>query len=268
MTVSVLTVGAWLSIRLMVVRQGHSGLDIVIRKLENYTSLDRAAKVALEDLFATVTIYQEGDVVFPKGTPAKCYAALLQGHICRALDFDDGVRQIVSLSIPGDTLEIQGPLLPTLDHSVTALTRCKLALASTNAVEALTKKHPSLAFLLRRNVNIEASVSRQWVASLGRRTAYGRLAHLLCELFVRNADAGLNERASFNMPLKQTELSDICGLSYVHMNRVIRELHKKKRAEIRNRRCTILDWPGLVQDADFDPAYLYLNEEFSPPKAT
>ena len=68
------------------------------------------------------------------------------------------------------------------------------------------------------------ALSREWMLGLGRREAYGRMAHLLCELYVRLKAVGLANGHGYEMPLTQAELGDALGLSTVHVNRTLQDL--------------------------------------------
>ncbi len=96
--------------------------------------------------------------------------------------------------------------------------------------------------------------------SLGRRPANSRLAHLMCELKVRLETAELTEGLSYELPLTQTELAEILGLTPVHINRTLKELRETGVVTIRNRMVEIADWDGLVALAEFDPFYPSLQQ--------
>jgi CRP-like cAMP-binding protein len=69
-------------------------------------------------------------------------------------------------------------------------------------------------------------VFREWVVNVGRREAYGRIAHLLCEVYVRLRAVGLANGQSYLMPVTQAELGDATGMSTVHVNRTLQELRR------------------------------------------
>ncbi|CAN5206548.1 Crp/Fnr family transcriptional regulator [soil metagenome] len=240
-------------------------LDIVVRKLEKHMLLTAGEKKALREAFETTTDFAEGDDLGSIGESVSFVGALLVGHLCRQLTLNNGSRQLLSLPMAGDTVQMQSGLLNTMDHSVTALTPCTLAIASKAAIEAMSEEFPRLADILCRNVAIEASVTRQWVLSMGRRDAYGRLSHLFCEMFSRMSDAGLTTGASYAMPLTQAELSDATGMSVVHVNRTLMQLRDRGLIRLGRGRLTVCDWDGLVSAGAFDPAYLHLHEIYSAP---
>jgi CRP-like cAMP-binding protein len=97
-------------------------------------------------------------------------------------------------------------------------------------------------------------------AERGQRSALQRLAHLLCEVFTAAGVGGLNDGQAFHLPLTQAELGDTLGISLVHANRVVGELRARGLVRWRGEHLTILDWAGLSDLAEFDPAYLELEK--------
>jgi CRP-like cAMP-binding protein len=101
-------------------------------------------------------------------------------------------------------------------------------------------------------------VFREWLAGVGRRSAYQRIAHLFCEVFVRLKAVDLAEELAFTLPITQAELADSLGLSAVHVNRVLQQLRAEGLIRSRGAHTTIGDWEGLKAAGDFDPSYLHL----------
>ena len=142
-----------------------------------------------------------------------------------------------------------------------ALTGCRVALVPHDRIRAITEAHPHLARLWWFTTNMDAAIHREWVLSLGRRSALARVAHLFCELRVRLAVVGLADESGYALPLTQTDLAECLGLTSVHVNRVLRELREAGLVEFRSRRVAIGDLAGLEAVAEFDPGYLYLEPQ-------
>ena len=94
--------------------------------------------------------------------------------------------------------------------------------------------------------------------NVGRREAYARIAHVLCELVVRMRAVGLADDQRCEVPMTQSEFGDITGITTVHVNRTLQALRKNKLIELKGSKLTVLDWEGLQQAGDFDPTYLHL----------
>ena len=93
-----------------------------------------------------------------------------------------------------------------------------------DTVRDLIRRCPPIGDAFWRETLIDAAVFREWMLGLGRREAYGRMAHLLCELYVRLKAVGLTNGDGYAFPLTQAELGDALGLSTVHVNRTLQDL--------------------------------------------
>jgi CRP-like cAMP-binding protein len=121
----------------------------------------------------------------------------------------------------------------------------------------LCKAQPRLAAAFWRETLIDASIFREWVTNVGRRNAYARLAHVLCELLVRLRAVGLAEDDACELPMTQGEIGDATGISTVHVNRTLQELRGDGLITLKGEKLTVLDWDRLKKAADFDPTYLH-----------
>jgi CRP-like cAMP-binding protein len=106
-----------------------------------------------------------------------------------------GTRQIVSLHMSGDVLDLQHLFLKRADHNVQALTKLETVDVERDALRALAAARPAVAQAMWVDALVDASVFREWVVNVGRRDARTRIAHLLCEFATRMKSAGLNEGA-------------------------------------------------------------------------
>jgi CRP-like cAMP-binding protein len=240
-------------------------MEIIIRKLELRSTLSADEKDALHATFGVVRMFEPGQDLLSQGERPAFVGALLDGLLCRYKALPAGERQIVSFPLPGDIFDLHSFLLDRMDHSVGALARSRVAVASHAALQALAEAYPRLAALLWRDAVIEGAIFREWIVNCGRRTGYARTAHLLCELFVRMADVGLTREGGYGFPVTQVDISDAVGLSPVHVNRVLQQLRAEGLISLRGGRLTIHDWDGLVKAAGFTPDYLNVAENQSAP---
>lgn len=183
---------------------------------------------------------------------------LIKGIACRYKDLEDGERQIMELHVPGDFVDLHGFLLKQLDHNVGSVTPVTMALVPHDRLANITETHPHLARLLWFSTLLDAAIHREKILSIGRRSALARIAHILCELFVRLRLVGLAGEKSYTLPLTQADLADATGLTAVHVNRMLKRLRGDELLVFRGGEVTILDWERLQRLAEFDPTYLYL----------
>jgi CRP-like cAMP-binding protein len=186
---------------------------------------------------------------------------LLEGWMYRYKDLTNGGRQITAVHIAGDFVDLHSFTLKQLDHSIMTATRCKYGVVPHSNLKVLSETEPHLSRLYWLTTNIDAAIHREWELSLGRRTAIGRLAHILCELRVRLELVGLADASGYDFPLTQQELSECTGLTPVHVNRMLRELRESGYVETRSGKVTVTNLPALEAIADFNPTYLNLHNE-------
>jgi len=233
-------------------------LRFLIAKLRSIAELPNSSEQALLALPFRVRSFAENtDIVRQGDRPGEC-ALLLDGFACRYKVLGEGQRQIMSFHIPGDIPDLQSLHLPVMDHSLMALTPTKLAFIPHLALNDLTRTYPEITVAFWRDTLIDASVFREWLAGVGRRTAHQRIAHLICELYVRMRSVGLAEKGGFPLPVTQAELGDSLGLSTVHVNRVLQDLRRDGLISSKGRFVVIQDWEQLKAAGDFEAGYLHL----------
>ncbi|RYG88165.1 MAG: helix-turn-helix domain-containing protein [Alphaproteobacteria bacterium] len=86
-----------------------------------------------------------------------------------------------------------------------------------------------------------------------------RTAHLICEMAYRYRLGAICDQFVFAFPATQLHLADALGLTSVHVNRMLRTLDAQGFAKIRRGIVEVMDWNGLSEFAEFDPAYLELD---------
>ena len=163
----------------------------MIKKLALHSPLDATEKAVLQRLPHNLTRVERNAVlVRDGGSPTKC-ALLLSGFAYRNKVTGDGARQILSVHLKGDLVDLQNCLLSTADHAVQALTEINVAYIPHSAILDAAAAHPGIAQALWRDSLIDASIFREWILNVGRRDARQRISHLLCELALRQEAAGL-----------------------------------------------------------------------------
>jgi CRP-like cAMP-binding protein len=230
----------------------------LLRKLEGIHPLSSAAKDAVSRLPMTIRHYAKHELILADGDKPTTVYLVVDGCVFRYAVLPDGKRQIMSLHVAGDMLNLQNLFLNEIDHSIAALIPTAIGLIPRQAMRSLLEDQPEIAMRLWHETFIDSATSRQWLIGIGRRNAYARVAHLMCEFFARMTAAGLCEGGTCDFPLTQAELGDALGLSLVHINRTIKKLHHDGLITARPHLLTIHDWTGLKDAADFDSAYLEL----------
>ncbi|MFC1458472.1 Crp/Fnr family transcriptional regulator [Microvirga arabica] len=237
----------------------------LVRKLESIFPLDDHERQALLDLPMQVAAFKEGqDVVREGDRPSRSFV-ILSGFTCTYKMTGDGKRQIVTFGVAGDMPDLQSLHLKVLDISVATLTPCSVGFIQHEDLWNLCLRQPRIAAAFWRETLVEGAAFREWVVNVGRREAYPRMAHILCELLVRLRAVGLAEDHTCDLPITQTEFADALGVTTVHVNRVLQQMRAEGLIETKGSRLNIPDWERLKAIGDFDPTYLHLRRDEAVP---
>lgn len=237
-----------------------SALNPMLRKLELRAPLDVSDREALLALpYRLQTMEPAAYVVREGERPERC-CLLLSGFAYRHKVTVDGSRQIVSIHIPGDFVDLDAALLDIADHNVQTLGRCEVAFIPRLAMRALIAAHPKVAMAMWVDTLIDSSIFREWITNVGRRDARSRIAHLLCEFIRRMEVAGLMDDHHYELPMTQEQIADATGLTSVHVNRVLQALAKQGLIERDKRIVGIPDWDALRRAAGFSETYLHFDQ--------
>jgi CRP-like cAMP-binding protein len=233
----------------------------LIRKLESIADLTVEEKQALLELPMTIKkIGPDEDIVRDGDRPSEC-CLLVTGFACRYKLTQEGKRQIMSFHIPGDIPDLQSLFLDVMDHSLGTLVASTVGMIPHEHIYDLTRRYAGIAAAFWRDTLIDAAVFREWMVGIGRRSAYTRIAHVLCELLVRFRAIDMTENHALELPVTQAEIGDALGLSTVHVNRVLQELRGDGLITLRGRTLIANDWEGLQKAGEFDPTYLHLRKK-------
>ena len=206
-------------------------------------------------------------LVWDGDKPQHC-CLLMSGFAYRHKHSGNGGRQIVSIHMRGDVVDLQNSLLGTADHNVQMLTAGEVALIPVDAIRDLAFTNPTIGMAMWYETLVEGSIFREWVLNIGRRDARSRIGHLLCEFALRLEVANLGRQTNYELPITQEQLADAVALTPVHVNRTLMKLEQEGLITRTKRMITIVDWKELVKVADFQPRYLHLEEQNhrSPPR--
>lgn len=235
-------------------------LTPMLRKLRLWARLDEEDEQALLNLpHQVVTIARSRTLVNDGDVISHC-CLLLSGFCVRYKIVGDGGRQILSIHMLGDLVDLQNALLGIADHGIQTLTDCDVARIPIEAIRALTTARPQIKDALWYDTLVDGSIHREWVANVGRRQGRTRVAHLLCEFALKLEAINPGDRLDYELPMTQEQLADATGLTPVHVNRMLQSLARDGLIErVTSRSVVIGDWKKLAAAGDFDRAYLHLD---------
>ena len=228
-----------------------------IQKLESFVSLDPDVVSEIEAAMSSVNIYAAKQDLIREGDKTGPVFIVLEGWVCRYKILPNGSRQIIAFLVPGDACDLHTDLVQEMDHSIQAVTKARVAVISRERMRELLDQHLSFANAMYISQLVDEGTMRAWIVSMGRRTSIERVAHLICELYLRMHQIGVSDDAKLELPLSQVVLADALGMTPVHINRILKELKLKGTMELNRGKLIIADAIHLVRIAGFDENYLH-----------
>jgi CRP-like cAMP-binding protein len=181
---------------------------------------------------------------------------VVSGLLARTSDTHYGSRQITSFYVRGEMPGLHTWMRPKATFALRAMSETEMVLVPQCALHKLASKYPAVSEAFSRELVRESDIMAQWVVNLGRRSAKERIAHLFCELAVKNG-AAEGEQVNFAFPVTQTVLGDATGLSTVHVNRSLTSLRQDGALRFEHGEAFIPRFSALASVAGFDGAYLH-----------
>lgn len=232
-----------------------------VEKLRGFAEIGEDEAAALTTATANPRLYAARQDLIREGDQPGPVFVVLEGWAFRYKILPRGTRQIMAFLLPGDCCDLHVSMLAEMDHGIQAVTPAKVALIPRTNMDALMDGYVNIARAMYISQLVDEGTLRSWIVSMGRRSSIERVAHLMCELYLRAAPPGEVDHGDVALPLSQVVLADALGMTPVHINRVLKELRASGAMEIKRRSLIILDPVRLVGIAGFDHNYLHRRRE-------
>ena len=169
-----------------------------------------------------------------------------------------GRRQLQSLHIGGDFVDLPSYVLGHLDHDIDAVSPVSQRMIPHDRLDRLHVEAPHLLHKLWRVSLLDAAIHRYWIFRVGCLLGRARVASFFCEMMVRQYARGLCQLDRFDLPLTQSDIGEACGMTSVHANRMIVELREEGICTVGGGTVTVTDLDGLFRTGQYTWDYLFL----------
>lgn len=176
------------------------------------------------------------------GVPVIC-----EGWATSVIKLSNGRRQILSILMPGELVTCRLLFERQLQLTIDAVTRGCYRTFDLAQLRAAMTVSPDIFDKFLLSYSDERNRADQLIADLGRRTATGRIARLLLEIWSRQEKAGKIADNSIEFPLRQTHIADATGLTTVYVSKVINAFRNDSLVEFSDRSLKILNIDRLRQ---------------------
>ena len=228
-----------------------------VDKLSAYALLEPADVAALAAATSRPRKFAARRDLIREGDRPGPVFVMLEGWAFRYKILSNGLRQVLAFLMPGDSCDLHIGLLAEMDYGIQTITPALVATIERIDMDQMMDSSHGLTKAMYVSQLIDEGTMRAWITSMGRRTSHERVAHLMCELYLRARTTGLPTEPVLLLPLSQILLADALGMTPVHLNRVLRQL-REGGAMLLQRGSLIITDPGkLVKIAGFDENYLH-----------
>lgn len=177
------------------------------------------------------------------------FANVLEGVIKLSKYLSDGRQQIVALQFAPDFMG--RPFSSSSELSVETASDVTLCTIPRRGFETFLADSPGLQERLLRQTLIELDETREWMVTLGRKTAREKVASFLVRIAahiqVPDSDDDSRYQLVFDLPLTRTDMADFLGLTVETVSRQLSKLRKSGILEItHNRHVEIIDLDALL----------------------
>lgn len=184
--------------------------------------------------------YRSQSELVSVGEDVHTYSNILSGVVKLTKLMADGRQQIVGLQFAPDFL---GRIFSAQsNYSAEAATDVRVCSFPKSVIEELTRTAPQMEHALHEQTLNELDEARDWMLTLGRKTATEKVASFLY-LIASNIDPELLDAGGpirFELPLKRLEIADFLGLTIETVSRQITKLRKARVIELENNRTVIV----------------------------
>jgi len=217
------------------VARSAEGSRAAITRLSALSDLDTAAVHALERAIASSVTDQPRSELLSEGQKIGAALLVVEGWAARMRILPDGRRQFLSFLLPGDLVGMCQHERAISVSTVVTITPVETCRAPDGEI------YPSLQRAYAVSKALEEAHLLAQITRLGRLSALERLGDVMLELLERLTLSGQARNGTFNLPLTQEMLSDVLGLTPVHVNRMVQQARRLGWFEWRARRVTVND---------------------------
>lgn len=189
---------------------------------------------------------EAGSEFIGQGENVSSYSNILKGVVKLSKVMADGRQQIVGLQFAPDFMG--RPFLGESLMAAEAATDTEICVFPRRAMERLIAETPELEHHLHNQALKELDEARDWMLTLGRKTAQEKVASFL-SLIARNGDPESNDHSVFELPLSRADIADFLGLTIETVSRQMTKLRKEGIIQIENNRHVTVPDPGRLAAA-------------------
>ncbi|SIR14244.1 transcriptional regulator, Crp/Fnr family [Rhizobium sp. RU35A] len=168
--------------------------------------------------------HPSGEELVGESTRVEAYDNLMRGVVKLSKTLEDGRQQIVGLQFAPDLVgRLYAGESPMTAEAASDVEVCRVPRAT---LERLIERNPALRKRLMDQSLRELDEARDWMVTLGRKTAAEKVASLLLLIATHLDPEAAGERRIFDLPMSRLDMADYLGLTIETVSRQFSRLKK------------------------------------------
>lgn len=212
-----------------------------VSKLQHFLNLTIQEQEILAVFEKSELILKRGDVLFQEGSDAEDLFVVKSGWMYSLRYTEDGKRQIMQIRHPGDLCGMHDLMLRKRSHTLVALESCVVCPFPRSALMDLARTAPRVAMLISAIGTLDQAVLFDLLQAIARSSARDRVLHLLLQLIHRLGISNVKLGSTIRLPMNQTLIGDLLGLSNVSVSKSIGLLEQEGIIRRSGGSVTVLD---------------------------
>ena len=165
--------------------------------------------------------HEAGEELLADAMPITSYGNVLRGVVKLSKVLEDGRQQVVGLQFAPDLL---GRLFASESRvTAEAASDVDICMIPKVALETMLSENPALEHRVMLQTLRELDEAREWMVTLGRKTAAEKVASFLY-LIATHIDPVQGATTSFELPLSRADIGDFLGLTIETVSRQMSKL--------------------------------------------
>jgi len=234
------------------------------QKLSHYAELDEASIESIARFEREEKDFAKNEEVYQEGDQNIHLYVVKKGWLYSYADLKDGRRQIVEIHHPGDIVGFPDIAFTERTTVLRAAEDVRLCPFPKKDLDEVFKRAPQLAALLFALAVRNQVIMIDFLRAIGRMSARERIAYLLLDLQARLRITNTTMTTTFRLPLNQTEISDVLGLTNVYVSRSFTALEKDGLIRRSNGSVEILEEDRMKRICDFSDRHTKLDTSWFP----
>ena len=228
----------------------------MVEKFKQYIDLRDDEKALLQTMQETKEQYRAGEQIAKMNDPIEDIFVVSEGWVIISSNLDKNLRSVYDVKFSGDIIGISELSFSMHMFDIYAITDVEVCPFPRKNLFKIFKESPRLCKTFYNILSREQALLYERIVSIGRRTAIEKVAHFVIETYYRQNFIGMNNDNEINWRMRQENISDLLGLSSIHVSKAMSELRKNEYIDYNRSSLKILDFDRLVSLSNFSPKFL------------